>query len=85
MAPLHGSFTDSWRASGCLLPVVHRVASLAKHRLPGTQGAVNASHLSSYLNEFEFRFNRRHSRSRGRFFYRVLELSVDHWPCATAM
>lgn len=37
-------------------------------------------HLPTYLNEFVFRFNRRHSRSRGRVFYRVLELAVAHDP-----
>ena len=64
-----------------LLPAVHRVASLAKRWLLGThQGSVDDAHLSSYLNEFVFRFNRRHSRSRGMVFYRVLELAVAHDP-----
>ena len=68
-------------APGKLLPAVHRVASLAKRWLLGThQGAVGAAHLPSYLNEFVFRFNRRHSRSRGMVFYRVLELAVAHEP-----
>ncbi len=60
---------------------MHRIASLAKRWLLGThQGAVDASHLPSYLNEFVFRFNRRRSRSRGMLFYRVLELAVAHDP-----
>lgn len=64
-----------------LLPAVHRVASLAKRWLLGThQGSVADAHLSSYLNEFVFRFSRRHSRSRGMLFYRVLELAVVHDP-----
>jgi transposase-like protein len=64
-----------------LLPGVHRIASLAKRWLLGThQGAVDAAHLPSYLNEFVFRFNRRRSRSRGMLFYRVLELAVAHSP-----
>lgn len=64
-----------------LLPGVHRVASLAKRWLLGThQGAVAAAHLSSYLNEFVFRFNRRTSRSRGLVFYRLIELAVAHDP-----
>jgi len=64
-----------------LLPAVHRVASLTKRWLLGThQGAVDAAHLGNYLNEFVFRFNRRHSRSRGMLFYRVLELAVAHDP-----
>jgi len=64
-----------------LLPAVHRVASLTKRWLLGTpQGSGNEAHLSSYLNEFVFRFNRRSSRSRGMLFYRVLELAVTHAP-----
>ena len=64
-----------------LLPAVQRVAALAKRWLLGThQGSVDAAHLPSYLNEFVFRFNRRHSRSRGMVFYRVLEFAVGHDP-----
>lgn len=64
-----------------LLPAVHRVASLSKRWLLGThQGSVDNAHLPSYLNEFVFRFNRRHSRSRGMVFFRVLELAVGHDP-----
>ena len=66
---------------GNLLPGVHRVASLAKRWLLGThQGAVDRAHLPTYLDEFVFRFNRRHSRSRGMVFYRVLEFAVSHQP-----
>jgi transposase-like protein len=66
---------------GELLPGVHRVASLAKRWLLGThQGAVDSAHLTSYLNEFVFRFNRRRSRSRGMVFYRVLGLAIAHEP-----
>ncbi|MEG9227264.1 IS1595 family transposase [Aeromicrobium sp. Sec7.5] len=64
-----------------LLPSVHRVASLTKRWLLGThRGAVDEAHVQSYLDEFVFRFNRRHSRSRGMLFYRLLELSVEHAP-----
>jgi hypothetical protein len=63
------------------LPAVHRVASLAKRWILGThQGAIDQAHLHEYLNEFVFRFNRRHSRSRGMVSYRVLELAVRHAP-----
>ena len=66
---------------GKLLPAVPRVASLAKRWLLAThQGAVDEEHLSSYLNEFVFRFNRRRSGSRGMVFYRVLELAIAHAP-----
>jgi hypothetical protein len=54
---------------------------LVKRWLLGThQGSVEDAHLPSYLNEFVFRFNRRHSRSRGMVFYWVLELAVGHDP-----
>lgn len=60
---------------------MHRVASLAKRWLLGThQGSVDEAHLTSYLNAYVFRFNRRRSRSRGLVFYRVLELAVGHEP-----
>jgi hypothetical protein len=32
------------------------------------------------MDEFVFRFNRRHSASRGLVFYRVLELAAGHDP-----
>lgn len=64
-----------------LLPAVHLIASLVKRWLLGThQGSLDDAHLTRYLNEFVFRFNRRHSRSRGMVFYRVLELAVAHDP-----
>ena len=66
---------------GKLLPGVHRVASLVKRWLASThQGAVDTEHLSGYLDEFCFRFNRRTSRSRGLAFLRVPQLAVGHDP-----
>ncbi len=66
---------------GKLLPGVHRIASLVKRWLAGThQGAVDNEHLTGYLDEFCFRFNRRTSRSRGLVFLRVLQLTVGHDP-----
>ena len=66
---------------GALLPGVHRVASLVKRWLAAThQGAVEIDHLQAYLDEFCFRFNRRHSSARGMLFYRVLELAIGHTP-----
>ena len=59
------------------MPGVHRVASLLQRWLLGThQGGVSPEHLDTYLNEFTFRFNRRHSRRRGMLFYRLLEQSI---------
>ena len=63
------------------LPGVHRVASLAKRWLLGThQGAVENDHIQAYLNEFCFRFNRRHSRARGLLFYRLMQLAAGAAP-----
>jgi transposase-like protein len=60
-----------------LLPLVNRVASLVKRWLTGThQGAVRASHLDFYLDEYTFRFNRRTSRHRGKLFYRLVQQTV---------
>jgi hypothetical protein len=60
---------------------VHVVASLLKRWLLGThQGSVTAHHLDAYLDEFAFRFNRRHSRQRGMLFYRLLENAVATMP-----
>jgi len=37
------------------------------------QGEVQPEHLQAYLEEFCFRFNRRHARARGLLFYRLLQ------------
>jgi len=60
-----------------LLPKCNIVASLLKRWLLGThQGAVRASHLDYYLDEFTFRFNRRRSRSRGKLFFCLVQQAV---------
>jgi hypothetical protein len=64
-----------------VMPGVHRIASLLQRWLLGThQGAVSAEHLDAYLDEYTFRFNRRHSRRRGMLFYRLLEQSIAAEP-----
>ena len=60
-----------------LLPRVHRIASLLKRWLMGTyHGRVGKAHLNGYLEEFVFRFNRRHSSNRGKLFQRLIEHSL---------
>jgi len=60
-----------------LLPRVHKVMSLFKRWLLGThQGAISHEHMSSYLNEFVFRFNRRTSAHRGKLFLRLAQQAV---------
>jgi transposase-like protein len=51
---------DPRRASK-ILPRVHRVFGNLQTWLRGTHHGVSAKHLQSYLDEFTFRFNRRHS------------------------
>jgi len=64
-----------------LLPGVHRVFSLAERWLLGThQGGVKREHLQEYLDEFAFRWNRRHARNRGLLFYRLLQHAVAAAP-----
>jgi transposase-like protein len=64
-----------------VLPASHRVFSLLHRVLLGTyQGAVSHKHLPSYLAEYEFRFNRRKSRSRGLLFQRLLSAVVASSP-----
>ena len=59
----------------------HLVASLLKRWLLGTyQGAVRATHLAYYLDEFVFRFNRRTSAHRGKLFYRLLQQAATALP-----
>jgi len=60
-----------------LLPRVHRVASLLKRWILGThQGSISSAHLEYYLDEFTFRFNHRHSASRGKLFFRLMQNAV---------
>lgn len=68
------------------LKLAHLVASLLKRWLLGTyQGAVRPTHLTYYLDEFTFRFNRRKSASRGKLFFRLVQqaMMVDPAPAAT--
>ena len=64
-----------------LLPLANRVASLLKRWLLGThQGAVSVAHLDYHLDEYNFRFNRRTSGSRGLLFLRLIQHAVDLTP-----
>ncbi len=63
------------------LKLVHLVVSLLKRWLLGThQGAVSHEHLSYYLDEYTFRFNRRTSKHRGMLFMRIIENAVTIKP-----
>lgn len=63
------------------LPHVHTIISLLKRWLLGTlQGSCSSEHMSYYLDEFTFRFNRRKSKYRGMLFYRLLQNAVQLEP-----
>jgi hypothetical protein len=63
------------------LPAIHRIFSLAKRLLEGTyQGGGSHEHLQEYLDEYVFRFNRRHTRNRGLVFMRLLQRAVASEP-----
>jgi len=60
-----------------LLPNVHRTISLLKRWLLGThQGAPSGKHIARYLEEFEFRFNRRRARHRSLLFESLVDCAV---------
>jgi transposase-like protein len=64
-----------------LMPRVHIVASLLKRWLAGThQGGVQNHQLDYSLDEFTFRFNRRHSKARGLLFHRLVQQAVAVGP-----
>jgi hypothetical protein len=71
----------SGQSASASMPHVHRVLALLKRWLLGThQGSVQPHQLDYYLDEFSFRFNRRHSRHRGLLFYRLLQEVVATEP-----
>lgn len=75
------SISASGQQAHEVLPAVHRVFSLVKRWVMGTlQGSVSPEHLQAYFDEWVFRFNRRHSRSRGLLFHTLLRQAVDGGP-----
>jgi len=78
-APINVS--RSGKPASASMPHVHRVLALLKRWLLGThQGSVKPHQLDYYLDEFTFRFNRRHSRYPGLLFYRLLQEAVATEP-----
>ena len=73
----------SGKTGSTLLPRVHRVFALLKRWLLGIhQGRVSREQLEHYLDEYTFRFNRRHSHYRGMLFYRLAQqaVAIPHVP-----
>ena len=64
-----------------LLPHVYIVDSLVKRWIYGThQGNVSPKHLSYYIDEYAFQFNRKLSTYRGKLFYRLIQQAVSTLP-----
>ena len=77
--PLNLSAT--WGAAALRLPAIHLVFGLARRWLLGTHhGAVSNKHLSAYLDEFVFRFNRRTANNLSHRFARLIEHAVQIQP-----
>jgi ISXO2-like transposase domain len=60
------------------VPRVDRVTSNLKTWLRGTHHGVGADHLDAYLDEFTFRFNRRHNQAAGFATLLGLTTTVTH-------
>lgn len=68
-------------AAAMLAALLGRREGRLRHRedptLPSTLAATSPEFaVAAYLNEFTFRFNRRHSRRRGLLFYRLLDQAI---------
>jgi transposase-like protein len=75
------SISASGDPAHVVMPRVHQVASLLDRWWLGIHhGAIGASHLDYYLDEFTFRFNRRRSRARGLLFFRLLQQALQRDP-----
>lgn len=69
------------RGAGNPIQRAHHAISLARRNWLGTyHGAVSRKHLQAYLDEFEFRYNRRRTEGVGRIVARVLEVLVRSHP-----
>lgn len=75
------SIRASGRPAHQELPAVHRLFALVDHFLKAAyHGSFTPEHLDAYLDEFVFRFNRRHARHRGLLMLRVLQRVVNAPP-----
>jgi len=69
------------QGSGDPIQNAHHAISLVRRFWIGTyHGAVSRKHFQAYLDEFEFRHNRRKTRGVGRIVARVLEVLVHRQP-----
>jgi transposase-like protein len=79
----HDPHTVGPMAAHLVLPWVHRVFANLKRWALGTYHGLRAKHLQAYLDEFVFRFNRRHDRPAA--FHRLLGLATSLQPATYHM
>jgi hypothetical protein len=82
-AACDGRFVHEPRPAGALQPpsAAHHVAALCRQWLAGTHhGPMRAGQIQSYVDEFCFRFNRRHAKARGALFYRLMQQAAGACP-----
>ena len=70
-------------AAHVVLPWAHRIFANAKRWALGVYHGLRRQHLQAYLDEFVFRFNRRHTPAAA--FARLLDLSLAHRPATYQM
>ena len=79
----HDPHVVAGMAAHVVLPWVHRVFSNLKTWALGVYHGLRRNHLQAYLDEFVFRFNRRHSRHAA--FTRLLRLGLAAQPLTYTM
>lgn len=79
----HDSKVVGPMAAHLVLPWVHRVFGNAKRWALGVYHGLRPKHLQSYLDEFVFRFNRRHTPAAA--FARLLGLTLARQPATYRM
>ncbi len=72
----------SWINRNEVTPNIHIIASLIKRWLLWTHQKyiVNKSYFQDYLEEYTFRFNRRHSNDRWKLFDTIIDQILSHKP-----
>jgi ISXO2-like transposase domain/Transposase zinc-ribbon domain len=79
----HDPHTVGKMAAHIVLPWTHRVFSNLKTWALGVYHGLRREHFQSYLDEFVFRFNRRHHRHTG--FRSLLGIAAGHAPLTYKM
>jgi transposase-like protein len=79
----HDPHTIGKMAAHIVLPWTHRVFSNLKTWALGVYHGLRREHFQSYLDEFVFRFNRRHHRHTG--FRSLLGIAAGHAPLTYKM